>query len=104
MRSALTRWGLTDHIDDAVVITSELVTNALTHAGTTCEVSVSVDSASLRISVIDEGRGTPDLRPAGHNEEYGRGRYLVAALTAAWGVENIPDDGKLVWAELPRTG
>ena len=37
-------------------------------------------------------------------EEHGRGLYMVDAVTTAWGLEEVPGDGKLVWAELARPG
>ena len=54
----------------------------------------------MRIDVIDTGAGTPEPQPASATEEHGRGLHLVAALTTAWGLEIIPGEGKLVWAEL----
>ena len=47
-------------------------------------------------------RGTPEPQPESFTEEHGRGLYLVAALTTAWGLDVIPGQGKVVWAELPR--
>lgn len=98
----VTEWKLEKLLDDAVLVASELATNAVTHADSSCRIRLSLSPAALRIDVIDEGAGTPDPRAAGSTDEHGRGLLLVAALTSAWGLEVLPGDGKLVWAELTR--
>lgn len=97
----VTEWHLDDLLDDALLVTSELATNAVTHAESACRVRLSVGPASLRIDVLDKGPGTPDPRPESRTAEHGRGLHLVDALTSAWGLEVLPGEGKLVWAELP---
>ena len=46
----------------------------------------------------------PDPQTADDRAEHGRGLLLVSALCVAWGVEALPDGGKVVWAEIMRTG
>jgi CheY-like chemotaxis protein len=104
VRETFAEWGISRTVDDALIVVSELVTNAITHAESPCQLRLSIDDASLRVEVFDEGIGTPDPRPASTTAEHGRGLHLIAGLTAAWGIQQIPDDGKIVWAELPRTG
>ncbi|HET6817047.1 MAG TPA: response regulator [Mycobacteriales bacterium] len=104
VRETFAEWGITRAVDDALIVVSELVTNAITHAGSPCQVRLSIDETSVRVEVFDEGAGTPDPQPASSTSEHGRGLHLITALTAAWGIQQIPDDGKIVWAELPRTG
>lgn len=87
--------------DDARLIVSELVTNALVHAGSRCEVRCRVVAAVLRLEVLDEGRGSPDPQRPSPDEDHGRGLLLIGVLAAAWGVEAAPDGRKVVWAELP---
>lgn len=98
----LAEWDLGALVDDALVVTSELATNAITHAESSCHIRLSLTAASLRIDVIDTGAGTPEPRPPSSTEEHGRGLHLVDALTTAWGLEIVPGEGKLVWAELAR--
>ena len=99
----LGRWGCGDLLDDAHVVVTELVTNAFVHAGTRCELRVGLTAGALRLQVTDYGPGMPDPRAADHRAEHGRGLLLVGALCVAWGVEALPDGGKVVWAELPRS-
>ncbi|MFF1809087.1 SpoIIE family protein phosphatase [Streptomyces sp. NPDC058251] len=96
--------------DDAVVVVSELVTNAVVHAGTDVELLCHLDSPDdgppgpLVVEVSDHhpARGVRDdsvERPYG-TPEYGRGLRLVAALSEAWGITYRPGV-KTVWARLP---
>lgn len=104
VRETFSDWRVTRDVDEALIVVSELVTNAITHAGSSCQVRLSMDETSVRVEVFDEGAGTPDPQPPSSTAEHGRGLHLIAALTAAWGIQQIPNDGKIVWAELPRTG
>lgn len=95
-------WELEQLLDDALLVASELAANAVTHADSPCRIRLSLNPATLRIDVLDTGVGTPEPQPASSTEEHGRGLHLVAALTTAWGLEVLPGEGKLVWAELAR--
>lgn len=102
IREKLGEWGLDPLLDDALLVTSELATNAITHAGSDCRIRLSLSDSTLRIDVVDTGAGTPEPQPESQTEEHGRGLHLVDALTTAWGLEMVPGEGKLVWAELAR--
>ena len=93
------RWGCHDIMEDALVVVTELVTNALIHAGSRCELRARLASGILRLEVRDPGQGVPDPRTAGAQDESGRGLLLVSALCRAWGVD-AAGPGKVVWAEL----
>jgi CheY-like chemotaxis protein len=96
-------WGYEDIIDDALIVVSELVTNAIMHARSACDLRLKDAEHILRIEVIDGGHGSPELqRPSAH-AEHGRGLLLVSAMCAAWGVDTLGDGRKMVWAELKRT-
>jgi CheY-like chemotaxis protein/anti-sigma regulatory factor (Ser/Thr protein kinase) len=95
-------WNLETISDDALLVTSELAANAITHAESGCQIRLSLTSTAFRIDVIDTGSGTPEPQPASATLEHGRGLHLVAAITAAWGLEVVPGVGKMVWAELAR--
>ncbi|MGW6359220.1 SpoIIE family protein phosphatase [Streptomyces sp. NPDC055092] len=105
VRDTLQGWGFPDIIDDAVVLTSELVTNAVVHAGTSAEVLCLRTDDGVRIEVADRypereiplqqsaiNMGNPD-------REGGRGLQLCAALATRWGVDYTPTH-KLVWFQL----
>lgn len=105
VRDTLQGWGFADIIDDAVVLTSELVTNAVVHAGTAAEVLCLRSDEGARIEVADRypereiplqdvavNMGSPD-------REGGRGLQLCAALAGRWGVEYTPTH-KTVWFQL----
>lgn len=98
----LKEWKLDRLLDDALLVISELVTNAITHAASSCRIRLSVNSTTLRIDVVDGGTGTPEPQPPSDTQEHGRGLHMVDAVTSAWGLEDVPGQGKLVWAELAR--
>ncbi|MER6941406.1 SpoIIE family protein phosphatase, partial [Nocardioides sp. NPDC000441] len=99
-RDVLADWGLDELLDDVVLLTSELVTNAVTHAGTPMTVAVVREEDRLRIDVFDQH--PTRVLPVGANArpgagEHGRGLLITSALSTAWGVE-YRRDHKRVWA------
>jgi CheY-like chemotaxis protein/anti-sigma regulatory factor (Ser/Thr protein kinase) len=98
------RWGCGDVVDDAELVVSELVTNALVHAGTRCELRIGLSGTALRVQVTDGADGVPDPQSATGGDEHGRGLLLVGLLCAAWGTEPLAGGGKVVWAEMLRRG
>jgi CheY-like chemotaxis protein len=96
----LVTWNLGPLLDAALLVTSELATNAVTHADSALRVQLSVTPTTLRIDVVDYGDGAPEPQPPSVSEEHGRGLHLIDAMTTAWGIEDAPAAGKVVWAEL----
>ena len=93
-------WGCRDLVDVAMLIVSELVTNAVVHAATPAELRAEWSHGVLRLEVLDHAEGSPpDPRIASPDDEGGRGLFLVDALSAAWGVESR-ESGKVIWAEV----
>lgn len=86
-------------LQDAVLVVSELATNALIHARSPFSVAVRSEGEHLRLSVHDWSKAEPRLRASDSAAVSGRGLQLVAAVCDRWGVERGPD-GKTVWAEL----
>lgn len=105
VRDTLQGWGYADVVDDAVVLTSELVTNAVVHAGTKADVLCLRADDGVRVEVADRypEREVPLLGSpadiAGPDRENGRGLLLCAALASRWGVEYTPTR-KNVWFQL----
>ncbi|HTD07991.1 MAG TPA: ATP-binding protein [Solirubrobacteraceae bacterium] len=100
----LRRWGHHEAlVDDAVLVVSELASNAVIHAGSPFTVSIQSRDSLLRIAVRDAAPV-----PAGTNGDRGllvrapHGLAVVQALADQWGVELADGDGigKIVWAEL----
>ena len=82
-------------------LTSELVSNAILHAGTAFRVSVSPRRKGIRVSVTDGSTFPPVPQSLGPEHPTGRGLRIVEALADQWGVS--PDSGgKTVWFELRR--
>ncbi|MGV9316096.1 SpoIIE family protein phosphatase [Streptomyces sp. NPDC003691] len=104
VRDTLQGWGHSDIIDDAVVLTSELVTNAIVHAGTSADVLCLRTEDHIRIEVADRYpereiplQGSHVLAPL--DSENGRGLQLCSALASRWGVEYTATF-KQVWFQL----
>lgn len=104
VRQQAVHWRLSrEACDNAQLVVSELVTNALRHtASHMIDCELRVRETLLRVAVSSDGVG-PSQTPtrAGEEEENGRGLYLVCALAEHWGVR--PQDsgrGHVVWAEL----
>ncbi len=92
-------WGRPGVAENAAIVVSELVTNALVHARAACELTVGLRGDVLRIEVADHVRRRPVAPDVALDCEHGRGLLLVSLLCTAWGSEPR-DDGKSVWAEL----
>ncbi|ROS75259.1 SpoIIE family protein phosphatase [Cellulomonas sp. PhB143] len=86
---------------DAMLLTSELVTNALRHGLPPVEISVRVDDARVRVAVSDASPEHPVVRDPSPSESGGRGMQLVARFATRWGVVSRAR-GKSVWFELRR--
>jgi len=110
VRNTLISWGLSgrdDLVADAVLLASELVTNAIVHAGTPVQLTCRLDGAAVEVSVLDRhpARVIPD--PPGAAAEVdrpsGRGLLLPAALSSSWGVTYAPA-AKVIWFRLGPDG
>jgi anti-sigma regulatory factor (Ser/Thr protein kinase) len=100
VRQTLNSAGMEQTIcDRAELIVSELVTNAVLHAGTGPIVSVRIDDTNVRIEVEDTSPAAPVLREYGLDASTGRGLRVVSTAASEWGVETT-SSGKAVWATL----
>lgn len=101
-RSTLLEWGVATSVDDALLVVSELISNAVMHAESGCELRLALSPVVLRIEVADDGGGTPDPLPPSRTRPFGRGLNLIDSVASAWGVDPVDSGGKVVWAEIPR--
>ena len=97
----LERWQCGDVLDTVMLLVSELVTNAVIHAGSDVDLSVRLLPDVVRVEVIDTSDVMPAPRDAADHETSGRGLAILDAMSSAWGVDPLPG-GKRVWFEVPR--
>lgn len=108
------RWGLFSIIHPARTVVSELVSNAVEHAGTDIELTVTLRGQFLCVAVRDGSPVVPRLleplpyEPSAPLDVRGYGLRMITNLVHSWGAE-ITSEGKVVWATLlagdrgPRT-
>ncbi|MFJ6724882.1 ATP-binding protein [Streptomyces sp. NPDC091281] len=97
----LRQWQLTPKVtEDAVLLVSELVGNAVRHTGARVfGLRMKRRRGWLRIEVRDPSRGLPCLMPVQELDVSGRGLFLVDKLADRWGVDLLPR-GKTTWFEM----
>ncbi|MEU6204275.1 SpoIIE family protein phosphatase [Micromonospora musae] len=112
VRSVLTEAHLDELLNEALLLTTELTTNAVEHAGTELDIEVTADEIGLTVTVSDFASGPVEELIVGvRNEadeitevaERGRGLLLVDHFASRWGTTYLPT-GKGVWFRLDRSG
>lgn len=98
IRTTLQEWGLAHLVDDAMLVATELATNAIRHARSDFAVSLARSRHGVRLAVGDTRSDMATSRPADDDTD-GRGLHLIAATAREWGHHRL-DSGKLVWAEI----
>lgn len=87
--------------DTVALLVSELVSNVVLHARTSCDVCFERTSTDLRVEVHDRSDRLPNaalrVEPLAHS---GRGMVLVEAMSDAHGVDALDGGGKSVWFEM----
>ncbi|MEO6713025.1 MAG: ATP-binding protein [Mycobacteriales bacterium] len=89
-------------LDDALLLSSEMVSNVIRHAGTPLTLSVEIHRGYLRMTVTDGAQpfeSASDVSGQSAERESGRGMGIIASLSRRWGVGSTPI-GKSIWAEL----
>ncbi len=84
----------------AALLTSELVTNAVLHAGTPMCVTLHILPDRIRVDVADGSPTFPAIKEYGREAATGRGLTLFNTLASDWGVRAV-EGGKIVWFEVP---
>ncbi|MEU4964846.1 ATP-binding protein [Streptomyces smyrnaeus] len=99
--TALRAWHLETQLNEAALVATELVANAVQHgSGHYLVFSVERPAHSrVRIHVTDQSCIQPTLRSPDEEETKGRGLLLVSVLSVGWGTD-VHTSGKTVWAEL----
>ncbi|MBG0565333.1 SpoIIE family protein phosphatase [Actinoplanes sp. NEAU-A11] len=112
VRSVLEETGLAGLLNEALLLTTELSTNAVVHANTELEIEVAADTSGLTVTVTDFAPGPVEQLAVGpRNEiadigevaERGRGLLLVDHFASRWGTVH-EGDGKGVWFRLDQRG
>ncbi|WP_344260919.1 ATP-binding protein [Streptomyces sodiiphilus] len=109
VRALLVEWNLQHLADDACLVVSELMTNAIRHTGRTEDGHLELtagqgDHDRFFVEVADGCTGTlPQQRSPGPDDSGGRGLLLVQRLSDDWGVRTC-GTGKVVWAQLRTSG
>ncbi|MFJ9731978.1 PAS domain S-box protein [Streptomyces sp. NPDC101171] len=96
---ALVAWDCAHVADDALLLLSEILTNAVQHAEGPIGVRACRTDTSLTVEIGDRSLHLPQPRSATEDDESGRGLLLVRALAGDWGVRPT-DDGKTTWFSL----
>jgi len=85
-------------VDDALLLTSELVTNVVDHASSLISLTLRTLDSLVRVEIEDRVPGSvAQARDEGGTT--GRGLFIVDALSDGWGTYDTPD-GKVVWFQL----
>jgi anti-sigma regulatory factor (Ser/Thr protein kinase) len=93
-----------DLLERAILMVSELATNAVKHGGTDFEILVECTSNELHVEIADTGHGAPTVRRALPQDSSGRGLHIVETLADEWGVRPARSGpGKTVWFTLLLT-
>ncbi len=101
-QSCLKGWGMDGVAELAVLLVSEVVTNALLHTGLSPSMLLTAEAGALRVEVRDASPALPSIKDHGATAATGRGLHIIDALASRWGAE--PDGtGKVVWFELMST-
>ncbi len=104
VRAAICAWDVPVDPTTAVLLTSELVTNAIRHgAGENVMLAITCSCGQLRVDVHDTSRSVPVPMDAPADAEAGRGLMLVASLSAGWGFYRTTR-GKAVYFTLAFQG
>jgi anti-sigma regulatory factor (Ser/Thr protein kinase) len=86
---------------DAVLLVSELATNAIIHAKSSFAIDVKLQANIVRVEVVDESPILPVLADTPPLGSRGRGLGIVNTLARAWGTE-ARGQGKAIWFEIER--
>jgi anti-sigma regulatory factor (Ser/Thr protein kinase) len=102
-KTTLSQWKLSEFYEDAAVVVSELVTNALRY-GRSCSAPESLRLVLVRYQrqlicmVTDPADEAPQMQEPDYIAESGRGLHIIDAISRTWGWTPLLGGGKAVWA------
>lgn len=110
-RSTLRHWGMSELGDDAALVVSELVTNAVRYSlcppvrvdATPITLMLMRISAHVVLAVADPSDEAPTPKEPDFISENGRGLYIVETYSRCWGWDHLARGGKAVWAVFSGT-
>ncbi len=102
LRTALAEAQLEHLSDVTLLLTTELCSNVVRHAGTDMELTLSIDAAGLTVAVTDRGPVPLELArtaqpAAAQHRNGGHGLSMVAALASSWGTRHEASGRHVVW-------
>lgn len=98
--ATLAAWQVDGVREDACLIVSELVENAILHGHSAAKVRLGLRRGKVTVAVRDASDTPPSRLAPGSASTGGRGVFLVEAMSEAWGTTPTWDGGKVVWAVL----
>ncbi len=91
----------TGDVDTVLLLVSEVVTNAVRHAATPFELTITIEGPQVTVAVVDHDRAhPPEVRDPKPDDTSGRGLRIVDELASSWGSEPVEQDAKRVWFSL----
>jgi anti-sigma regulatory factor (Ser/Thr protein kinase) len=99
VQRTLTEWGQPGHVDNAYLLVSEILTNAVHHARTAIGLRVYHTTREIVAEITDDSTHPPRRLLPQPDDENGRGLMLVEAVASDWG-SRTAETGKAVWFTL----
>jgi anti-sigma regulatory factor (Ser/Thr protein kinase) len=101
VRTSLTAWGATELVDAAVLVVSEMVTNAVVHVGgaVALELRIERHGQEVHLALADGSSVRPLARELEDDDPHGRGIHLIEAVANRWETRDH-QGGKQVWVAL----
>ncbi|MEV6825092.1 ATP-binding protein [Amycolatopsis sp. NPDC051102] len=98
------QWGVPEHIEDALMIATELVENAIVHTTSHPRLRLELRGGVFTVAVADDDPRAAVMRELPDRGDGGLGLQLVARTARVWGCSRSWTGGKVVWAVLARSG
>jgi anti-sigma regulatory factor (Ser/Thr protein kinase) len=94
---ALAEGGFAGDVETVLLLVSEVVSNAVRHAGTPFDLMLELEGPEVTVTVVDASDEPAHVKDPTPGATSGRGMFIVEQLATRWGMERTPDGGKAVW-------